>query len=131
MQTSPNRRRRRTSLKPRGSPKNMLRPVTRSQAPAPAKTSHSATPRSSSAIPLNSMPVPDPWESDNRGVPTPSSDDAFAEVKAKVDLVKVVQEQVRLTKRNKDFWGLCPFHQAVSYTHLRAHETRHDLVCRL
>src|SRR5450756_3193701 len=22
-------------------------------------------------------------------------------------------------------------HQAVSYTHLRAHETRHDLVCRL
>ena len=40
----------------------------------------------------------------------PSTDDAFAEVKAKVDLVKVVQEHVRLTKRNKDFWGLCPFH---------------------
>ena len=38
-------------------------------------------------------------------------DDAFAEVKAKVDLVKVVQEHVRLTKRNKDLWGLCPFHQ--------------------
>src|SRR3979411_827378 len=47
---------------------------------------------------------------DNRLVPTPASDDAFAEVKAKVDLVKVVQEHVRLTKRNKDFWGLCPFH---------------------
>jgi len=47
-------------------------------------------------------------------VPTPSSDDAFAEVKAKVDLVKVVQEYVRLTKRNKDFWGLCPFHQEDS-----------------
>jgi DNA primase len=43
-------------------------------------------------------------------VPTPASDDAFAEVKAKVDLIKVVQEHVRLTKRNKDFWGLCPFH---------------------
>ena len=43
-------------------------------------------------------------------VPTPSSDDAFAEVKAKVDLVKVVSEHVRLTKRNKDLWGLCPFH---------------------
>jgi DNA primase len=39
------------------------------------------------------------------------SDDAFAEVKAKVDLVKVVQEHLRLTKRNKDFVGLCPFHQ--------------------
>ena len=26
----------------------------------------------------------------NSGVPTPASDDAFAEVKAKVDLVKVV-----------------------------------------
>ncbi len=47
-------------------------------------------------------------------VPTPSSDDAFAEVKAKVDLIKVVQEHVRLTKRNKDFWGLCPFHQEDS-----------------
>jgi DNA primase len=47
-------------------------------------------------------------------VPTQSSDDAFAEVKAKVDLVKVVQEYVRLTKRNKDFWGLCPFHQEDS-----------------
>jgi DNA primase len=41
-------------------------------------------------------------------------DDAFAEVKAKVDLVKVVQEHVRLTKRNKDLWGLCPFHQEDS-----------------
>src|SRR5437660_3769326 len=46
----------------------------------------------------------------NRHVPTQASDDAFAEVKAKVDLVKVVQEHVRLTKRNKDFLGLCPFH---------------------
>src|SRR2546429_3604636 len=49
-----------------------------------------------------------------RYVPTLSSDDAFAEVKAKVDLVKVVQEYVRLTKRSKDYWGLCPFHQEDS-----------------
>src|SRR5450759_2617885 len=27
-------------------------------------------------------------------------------------------------------WQGCPY-DAVSYTHLRAHETRHDLVCRL
>ncbi|HEY4888710.1 MAG TPA: DNA primase [Candidatus Dormibacteraeota bacterium] len=47
-------------------------------------------------------------------MPPPASDDAFAEVKAKVDLVKVVQEHVRLTKRNKDFWGVCPFHQEDS-----------------
>ncbi len=47
-------------------------------------------------------------------MPQPSSDDAFAEVKAKVDLVKIVQEQVRLTKRNRDLWGLCPFHQEDS-----------------
>jgi len=46
--------------------------------------------------------------------PTLASDDAFAEVKAKTDLVKIVQEHVRLTKRNKDFWGLCPFHQEDS-----------------
>src|SRR5258706_918078 len=50
----------------------------------------------------------------NRRGPTPASDDAFAEVKAKVDLVKAVQEPVSLTKRNKDFWGLCPFHQEDS-----------------
>src|SRR5436309_2526263 len=50
----------------------------------------------------------------NRQVPTQASDDAFAEVKAKVDLVKVVSEHVRLTKRNKDYWGLCPFHQEDS-----------------
>ena len=43
-------------------------------------------------------------------MPQLPADDAFAEVKAKVDLIKVVQEHVRLTKRNKDFWGLCPFH---------------------
>ncbi len=45
---------------------------------------------------------------------TPTTDDAFAEVKAKVDLVKIVQEHVRLTRRNKDFWGVCPFHQEDS-----------------
>ena len=50
----------------------------------------------------------------NSRVPTRASDDAFAEVKAKTDLVKVVSEYVRLTKRNKDFWGLCPFHQEDS-----------------
>jgi DNA primase len=47
-------------------------------------------------------------------VPTLQTDDAFAEIKAKVDLVKVVQEHLRLTKRNKELWGLCPFHQEDS-----------------
>src|ERR1700693_6630388 len=47
-------------------------------------------------------------------MPAPSSDDAFAEVKAKVDLIKVVSENARRTKRNKDLWGLCPFHQEDS-----------------
>ena len=47
-------------------------------------------------------------------MPTLQSDDAFAEVKSKVDLVKVVQEHLRLTKRNKELWGLCPFHQEDS-----------------
>jgi DNA primase len=43
-----------------------------------------------------------------------AGDDAFAEVKARVDLVKVIQEHVRLTKRNRELWGLCPFHQEDS-----------------
>jgi DNA primase len=46
--------------------------------------------------------------------PSQSSDDAFAEVKARVDLVKVVSDYVRLSKRNRDLWGLCPFHQEDS-----------------
>ncbi|HEX4622559.1 MAG TPA: DNA primase [Myxococcaceae bacterium] len=45
---------------------------------------------------------------------TQASDDAFAEVKSRIDLVKVVSEHVRLTRRNKDLWGLCPFHQEDS-----------------
>jgi DNA primase len=47
-------------------------------------------------------------------MPQPTTDDAFADVKAKVDLVKVVSEHLRLTKRNKELWGLCPFHQEDS-----------------
>jgi len=47
-------------------------------------------------------------------MPLSTTDDAFAEIKAKVDLVKVVQEHLRLTKRNKELWGLCPFHQEDS-----------------
>src|SRR5215472_9405784 len=59
---------------------------------------------------MDRQPVP----TQNSSVPTQSSDDAFAEVKAKVDLVKVISEHVRLTKRNRDLWGLCPFHQEDS-----------------
>src|SRR5450759_2231968 len=33
---------------------------------------------------------------------------------------------------NKEIrWSIDNVYKAVSYTHLRAHETRHDLVCRL
>jgi DNA primase len=47
-------------------------------------------------------------------MPQLPTDDAFAEIKAKVDLVKIVGEHLRLTKRNKELWGLCPFHQEDS-----------------
>src|SRR6202171_973161 len=47
-------------------------------------------------------------------MPQLPTDDAFAEVKAKLDVVKVVGEHLRLTKRNKELWGLCPFHQEDS-----------------
>src|SRR5665648_1247154 len=35
--------------------------------------------------------------------------------------------------QNSEFFSVCycKVHTPVSYTHLRAHETRHDLVCRL
>jgi DNA primase len=40
----------------------------------------------------------------------PSGDDAVQQVRSRVDIVDVVSEHVRLTKRGRDVWGLCPFH---------------------
>src|SRR5207302_2020396 len=37
--------------------------------------------------------------------------DAVNQVKARLNLVDVVSQQVRLTKRGREFVGLCPFHQ--------------------
>jgi DNA primase len=44
-------------------------------------------------------------------MPPRGSDDAVNQVKARVNLVDVVSQQVRLTKRGREFIGLCPFHQ--------------------
>src|SRR5450756_1232639 len=38
---------------------------------------------------------------------------------------------IRHVEAGQTFAEAALFHEAVSYTHLRAHETRHDLVCRL
>src|SRR5437660_12544591 len=51
----------------------------------------------------------------NRHVPTLSFDDAFAEVKAKVDLVKVVQDYVRLTNPNNALWRVRPVEHEGSH----------------
>ena len=40
----------------------------------------------------------------------PSGDDAVQQVRSRVDLVDVVSDHVRLTKRGRDLWALCPFH---------------------
>ena len=53
--------------------------------------------------------------------------DYITELVQRSDIVDVVQSYVQLRHRGRTHTGLCP----VSYTHLRAHETRHDLVCRL
>src|SRR5438874_6451596 len=44
-------------------------------------------------------------------MPPRGSDDAVNQVKARLNLVDVVSQQVRLTKRGREFVGLCPFHQ--------------------
>ncbi len=33
------------------------------------------------------------------------------EVKSKIDIVEIIGEYVKLTRRGRDWWGLCPFHQ--------------------
>ena len=40
------------------------------------------------------------------------------EVKDKADIVDVISEHIVLKKKGKEFVGICPFHDAVSYTHL-------------
>src|SRR5450756_2453845 len=60
----------------------------------------------------------------------------------RLEIVLLLAEQPRTVKELQEATGLSPTlvsHQLkplrdqdpVSYTHLRAHETRHDLVCRL
>src|SRR2546421_11691487 len=44
-------------------------------------------------------------------MPRRGSDDAVNQVKSRLNLVDVVSQQVRLTKRGREFVGLCPFHQ--------------------
>src|SRR5665648_1125643 len=44
-------------------------------------------------------------------------------------MVKAIRKESRPLKRN--YWHRMQSIKTVSYTHLRAHETRHDLVCRL
>src|SRR5450759_5360593 len=47
---------------------------------------------------------------------------------------KWIEEQMieaKLKKANIVHFPECALSGSVSYTHLRAHETRHDLVCRL
>jgi DNA primase len=43
-----------------------------------------------------------------------ASDDAVEQIKARLNLVEVVQRSVPLRKRGRDWWGLCPFHQEES-----------------
>src|SRR5450756_2428041 len=47
------------------------------------------------------------------------------------DLVDQSQTQEVNGVDKKDYWKVVDQCYPVSYTHLRAHETRHDLVCRL
>ena len=50
-----------------------------------------------------------------------------------VDLLKQSDYDLRLLIDGLEVGssGFAEYRAAVSYTHLRAHETRHDLVCRL
>ena len=41
----------------------------------------------------------------------PAPDDAKEQIRARVDLVELVGQHVRLTRRGREFVGLCPFHQ--------------------
>ena len=44
-------------------------------------------------------------------MPPTTRDDAKEQIRARLDLVEVVGQHVRLTRRGREFIGLCPFHQ--------------------
>lgn len=39
-----------------------------------------------------------------------AKDDLVAEIIARADIVEIISEHLVLTKRGKDYWGICPFH---------------------
>ena len=52
------------------------------------------------------------------------------EIRSRIRVSEIVGKRLKLVKRGREFLGICPFHNdtkpslaAVSYTHLRAHET--------
>src|SRR5450756_2653136 len=49
---------------------------------------------------------------------------SWEQVKKAVEIAKIAEREVATPDEAREML-------AVSYTHLRAHETRHDLVCRL
>src|SRR5450756_51392 len=54
-----------------------------------------------------------------------------AEESAETLLASKDGDKLHVVRETADLWFHCLVLLAVSYTHLRAHETRHDLVCRL
>ena len=68
------------------------------------------------------------------------SEDFLLNIKESNDIYDVISSYVPLKKSGTDYVCNCPFHSektpschiyTVSYTHLRAHETGRNLVCRL
>src|SRR5450759_5370235 len=74
-----------------------------------------------------------PWRQPPKQVPFT---DFLSQVKRNsVDSVKIFNKdqtiQYQLKNKEQFKTAFPPNYDTVSYTHLRAHETRHDLVCRL
>ena len=52
------------------------------------------------------------------------SDDIIEEVRSKNDIVDVVSQYVRLTKKGNSYFGLCPFHnEKTSFLFRNARQT--------
>jgi DNA primase len=44
-------------------------------------------------------------------------EDTIREIESRLDIIDIVSDTVKLTRKGNRYWGLCPFHQEIPHLH--------------